>query len=52
MKKKSKLKKFIIISILLFSLIGGTVVLATTNYHVRAFLTNSIVSLKDIYIHL
>ena len=49
MKKKSKLKKFIIISILLFSLIGGTVVLATTNYHVRAFLTNSIVSLKDMY---
>ena len=49
MKKKSKLKKFIIISILLFSLIGGTVVLATTNYHVRAFLTNSIVSLKDLY---
>lgn len=49
MKKKSKLKKFIIISILLFSLIGGTVVLATTNYHARVFLTNSIVSLKDIY---
>ena len=49
MKKKSKLKKFIIISILLFSLIGGTVVLATINYHVRAFLTNSIVSLKDMY---
>ncbi len=50
MKKKSKLKKFIIISILLFSLIGGTVVLATTNYHARVFLTNSIVSLKDLYI--
>ena len=49
MKKKSKLKKFIIISILLFSLIGGTVVLATTNYHARVFLTNSIVSLKDMY---
>ena len=49
MKKKSKLKKFIIISILLFSLIGGTVVLATTNYHARVFLTNSIVSLKDLY---
>lgn len=49
MKKKSKLKKFIVISILLFSLIGGTVVLATTNYHARVFLTNSIVSLKDIY---
>ena len=49
MKKKSKLKKFIIISILLFSLIGGTVVLATTNYQIRAFLTNSIVSLKDMY---
>ena len=49
MKKKSKLKKVIIISILLFSLIGGTVILATTNYQVRAFLTNSIVSLKDLY---
>lgn len=49
MKKKSKLKKFIVISILLFSLIGGTVVLATTNYHARVFLTNSIVSLKDMY---
>lgn len=49
MKKKSKLKKFIIIFILLFSLIGGTVVLATTNYHARVFLTNSIVSLKDMY---
>lgn len=49
MKKKSKLKKFIVISILLFSLIGGTVVLATTNYHARVFLTNSIVSLKDLY---
>ena len=49
MKKKSKLKKFIVISILLFSLIGGTVVLATTNYQVRVFLTNSIVSLKDMY---
>lgn len=49
MKKKSKLKKFIIISILLFSLIGGTVVLATTNYQARVFLTNSIVSLKDMY---
>ena len=49
MKKKSKLKKFIIISILLFSLIGGTVVLATTNYHARVFFTNSIVSLKDMY---
>lgn len=49
MKKKSKLKKFIIISILLFSLIGGTVVLVTTNYHARVFLTNSIVSLKDMY---
>ena len=49
MKNKSKLKKFIIISILLFSLIGGTVVLATTNYHTRVFLTNSIVSLKDMY---
>ena len=49
MKKKSKLKKFIIIFILLFSLIGGTVVLATTNYQVRVFLTNSIVSLKDMY---
>lgn len=50
MKKKSKLKKFIVISILLFSLIGGTVVLATTNYHARVFLTNSIVSLKDLYV--
>ena len=50
MKKKSKLKKFIIIFILLFSLIGGTVVLATTNYHARVFLTNSIVSLKDLYV--
>ena len=49
MKKKSKLKKFIIIFILLFSLIGGTVVLATTNYQARVFLTNSIVSLKDMY---
>lgn len=49
MKKKSKLKKFIVISILLFSLIGGTLVLATTNYHARVFLTNSIVSLKDMY---
>ena len=49
MKKKSKLKKFIVILILLFSLIGGTVVLATTNYHARVFLTNSIVSLKDMY---
>lgn len=49
MKKKSKLKKFIIIFILLFSLIGGTVVLATTNYHARVFLTNSIVSSKDMY---
>ena len=49
MKKKSKLKKFIIISILLFSLIGGTLVLAITNYQARVFLTNSIVSLKDMY---
>lgn len=50
MKKKSKLKKFIIISILLFSLVGGTTVLATTNYQVGVFFNNSILSLKDMYI--
>lgn len=49
MKKKSKLKKLLIILVILISLIGGTVVLATTNYHARVFLTNSIVSLKDMY---
>lgn len=47
MKKKSKL--FIII-IILFSLISGTAVLATTNYQVATFFNNSFLSLKDLYV--